>query len=338
MPERDRPALRARAFELLEARAPLSRASRAVDVFIVTLIVVNVAAVMLESVPAIGAAWARPFAALEIVSVALFTVEYLLRLWSCVEHPDGRYAHPLRGRLRYARTPLAVVDLLAVLPFYLGTIAGIDLRLLRVARLVRVFKLTRYSVAMAALLDVLREESASFGAALFILVVMLVFASAGIYYFERDAQPENFASIPAAVWWAVATLTTVGYGDVTPITTGGRFFGGCVMIVGIGMVALPAGILASAFTGRVHARRESYGEFVDRALADGRISEQDRHRLERAREDLGLSREEARRILSRVAREMLAHEGVCPSCGAVIGRQRAPGAELGGPAGAAPHG
>ncbi|MCC7410561.1 MAG: ion transporter [Gammaproteobacteria bacterium] len=313
---------RRRAYALLNDTATHHHGSRVVEVALVALIVGNVIAVMLESVPALGLSYTIWFRTFEIVSVLLFSVEYLCRLWTSVEDPNGHYAHPLRGRLRYALTPLAIIDLLAVLPFFLGMILPLDLRFLRVARLLRLAKLGRYSRAMTALLGVIYEEIDAVLAACVILVVALVLAAAGIYLFEHRVQPEHFASIPAAMWWSVTTLTTVGYGDVTPITTGGRFFGGCVMIVGIGMVALPAGILASAFSERLRTRRESYAVIVDRALADGRITEDDRHRLEQARDQLGLSREEALRILSRVAREMLVHEGVCPHCGHVIGRRR----------------
>jgi len=231
------------------------RIVRALDLSLAALILLNVVAAILETVPAIEARFGKALYAFDLFSVAVFTVEYAVRVLLCPDDPSGRFSRPVAGRLRYMATPMAVVDLLAILPFYLGAFAAVDLRFLRVLRLFRVFKLTRYSAAMAILLSVLRQEAASFGAALFILAVVLVLAASGMYLVEHDEQPEAFGSIPAAMWWAVATLTTVGYGDVTPATGMGKLFGAVVTVVGIGMVALPAGILASAFSDRLRRRR-----------------------------------------------------------------------------------
>lgn len=306
--------LRGRLYLLLESGAD-RRGVHLVDTALVLLIGLNIAAVMLASIPGIGERHAAAFERFEILSVLVFTLEYATRVWISIEH-GGRFARPLLGRLRYALTPMALVDLLAIAPFWLGLFINLDLRLLRVLRLLRIFKLSRYSSAMNALIEVVSEEAGVIGAWLMILLVMLVLAAGGIYLFEHRAQPEAFGSMPAALWWAVATLTTVGYGDVTPITAGGKLFGGVVMVLGIGMVALPTGILASALSEHLRSRRESYGETVDRALADGRISAADRHRLEAMREELGLSREAARRILTRMVREALpGAQPNCPHCG-----------------------
>jgi voltage-gated potassium channel len=145
---------------------------------------------------------------------------------------------------------------------------SVDLRFLRALRLVRVFKLTRYSSSMTLLLKVLRDEAQSFGAAFFILIIVLIFASSGIYLFEHEVQPESFGNIPQAVWWSVSTLATVGYGDVIPFTVGGKIFGIVIMIIGIGIVALPAGILASAFSEQMRLRRVEYEELAQEILED----------------------------------------------------------------------
>ena len=175
-----------------------------------------------SSIPEIGQAYRAWFQGFEAFSIAVFTVEYVLRVWSAIEQTYPRYKHPLWGRLRYAASPMAVIDLLAVLPFYLSFLLPIDLRVLRVLRLVRMFKLTRYSPAMNLLLAALREEVQAIAAALFVLLLLLVLASSLAYLAEHEAQPAAFGTIPQAMWWAIVTLTTVGYGDVVPVTPLGK--------------------------------------------------------------------------------------------------------------------
>lgn len=225
---------------------------RYTDAFILTLILANVTAVILETVDTLAAQYGTFFWYFEIFSVVVFTVEYVGRVWSSVE--DGDYDDPVTGRLRFAARPLVVIDLLAILPFYLlllgPTISFFDLRILRVLRLVRLLrliKLARYSESIRAFGVVLRRKKPDLVIALFANTLMLVFASSVMYYVENEAQPEAFGSIPETMWWGVATLTTVGYGDVTPITPVGKFFAAIVAVLGIGMFALPASILASGF-------------------------------------------------------------------------------------------
>jgi len=293
--------LRQRAYQAMEVRAPGDRLGRVLNLALVTLILVNVLAVILETVPSLEARYGAVFQTLEVVSVAVFTLEYLGRAWWAVEDP--RYRHPVWGRLRYLVTPLALIDLVAILPFYLAQFVGLDLRLLRLLRVLRILKLSRYSPAVTVLADVMRDERDSLLVTFMVLITILVFASSGIYLFENEAQPEAFGSIPAAMWWAVATLTTVGYGDVTPITPAGKVFAALVTLTGIGMVSLPAGIIASGFTEALRQRREEYAEQVDEALADGRVESSERARLDALREELGLSEREAARIERRARRQ-----------------------------------
>ncbi len=302
-------------FQALRGRPALVRT---LDVSLLALIVLAVCAAILETVPSVRERFGAELHAFDVFSVVVFTIEYVLRLATCTAHPSGRFGEPVRGRLRFALTPMALVDLAAIAPFYLEALLPVDLRFLRVLRLFRIFKLTRYSAAMSILLGVLRDEARSFGAALFILMVILILAASGIYLVESDVQPEAFGSIPAAMWWAVATLTTVGYGDVTPITAGGKVFGAIVTIVGIGMVALPAGILASAFSDHLRRRRESFAEQVGEAASDGAISAAEARELEAMRTDLGLGEDEAARLVAS-AREEAAATGTCPHCGKALG-------------------
>ena len=309
-------ALRARVHDVLERSEEKRGLSRQVDIAIATLIALNVLAVILETVGPLRERYGPWFDAFDAFSVLVFTAEYAARLWSCVEEP--RYADGWRGRLRYALTPMALVDLLAILPFWLGHLLDADLRFLRALRLLRLFKLTRYSASMAMLGDVLREEAGTLLAGFFVLFILLILAASGAYMVEHRAQPEGFGSIPQAMWWALVTLTTVGYGDVTPVTAAGRVFGGLVMVIGIGMAALPAGILASGLTSQLERRRHDMRERFRAALRDGPVLDlEDTRRIEALRRSLGLSADAARRIHEEVAREA-ERDGLCtcPRCGA----------------------
>jgi voltage-gated potassium channel len=177
----------------------------------------------------------------------IFTVEYILRLWTCTI--NIRFKKPVIGRLGFAATPMSIIDLMAILPFYMPMLI-FDLRFVRVLRLFRLFrlfKLGRYSESLKKFGNVLKSKREELGITVFIVTMLLIFASSVMYHFENEAQPVAFSSIPKAMWWSVATLTTVGYGDVYPVTNIGKLFGSIIAILGVGMVALPAGILASGF-------------------------------------------------------------------------------------------
>lgn len=288
--------------------------SRYLDVALILLIAVNVLAVILETVESIEIRYHALFWWIEAVSVAVFSVEYIARVWVAVEDP--RFQDSPHPRLSYALSPMAIIDLLAILPFYLGFFVQFDLRFLRVLRLLRILKLTRYSSAMSMLLEVFREEANAFFAGFFILIVLLVLAASGAYLAEHHVQPDKFGSIPAAMWWAMATLTTVGYGDVTPITPAGQLFGSLVAVVGIGMAALPAGILASGLADRLRRTRQEMALQFRTALEDGVIDEDEEQELETIRRELGLSKRMVEEIRADIqnAREA-AEAGHCPHCG-----------------------
>ena len=309
----DQTPLRQRVYDLIENPDRSSAASKLIDLGLILLITVNVVAVTLETIESLYTAYKPAFAVLEIVSVAVFTVEYLLRLWVCAEEEPHRSA--ASPRLSYATTPMALIDLAAILPFYLSAIFAIDLRFLRVLRLLRVFKLTRYSSAMTMLLNVFREEASAFFAGFFILFVLLILAASGAYLVEHQVQPDKFGSIPHSMWWAMATLTTVGYGDVTPVTALGKVFGGLVTIVGIGMAALPAGILASGLADQLHRRRDDLRDQFRLALEDGVIDMEEAAEIERLRKELGIGKDIAEKI-HREVMERQVSRCTCPECGA----------------------
>lgn len=234
--------------------APEDTLGRAFDAVIIALIALNTLAVVVETIPGVEASFGPWLRAFELVSVVIFATEYVLRLWSITAEPQ--YAHPVRGRLRWMATPFAVIDLLAILP---ALLFAVDLRFLRVLRVLRVLKLGRYSESMRILTDVMRRSGRELLTSLFLVGLALLITSSLMFYAERDAQPETFSSIPAAMWWAIVALTTTGYGDVVPITALGRILGGATALLGVATIALPVGILSSAFVQELDARRKKKG-------------------------------------------------------------------------------
>lgn len=236
--------------------------SRRFELFILSLIFLNVIALCLETVNHIAQQYHVWLQAFDVFSVAIFSGEYILRIWSCNINP--KFAHPLWGRLKYAFTTLALVDLIAIIPFYLpfllpfiGLEKIFDLRSLRSIRLFRLFTLFRYSKTLSLFRRVMWDKRQELSVTLFFLVFLLMFAASLMFYAENKAQPDNFSSIPASMWWAIATLTTVGYGDVYPITPIGRFFASIIAVLGIGLFALPTSILGAAFVEEVENNRRN---------------------------------------------------------------------------------
>ena len=247
--------LRKRICEILDVGKPGDTLSRNFDIFIISLIGLNVIALILESIESIHNLSPKIFSGFEYVSVIIFSLEYILRIWSCVEKPV--YRKPITGRLRFSITPLALIDLLAILPFYLP-FTGLDLRFLRAVRMMRIFrvaKIGRYSQSLRLLQRVLTQKKEQLISTVFILFMLLIIASSMMYFAENRVQPEKFSSIPATMWWAVATLTTVGYGDVYPITHIGKLIASIIAILGIGMFALPTGILGAGFVEEIDRQR-----------------------------------------------------------------------------------
>ena len=250
--------MRRRIYEVLDVGRTGDWLSQVADVVLILLIVSNVATLVVSTDHSIYNAAPRFFLWFEGISFGIFTVEYALRLWSCTANP--RYAHPVNGRLQFALRPLMITDAMAVLSYFLILLLppeiGVNLVALRALRLVsRTARLTRYSPGLQALAYALTSRKNELLAVVSIVVVLLLLASSLMYFAEQSAQPNEFSSIPAAMWWGIITVTTVGYGDVSPVTPLGRLLAGVIALLGIGIFALPAGILGSGFMEQVNQRR-----------------------------------------------------------------------------------
>jgi voltage-gated potassium channel len=248
---RPAPSARRRLFDILEVTRYGDRTAQAVEALIILLILGNALSVVLETVPslAIYQGW---FRLIEHFVLAFFTLEYVARVWVCVERLELRGLPPWRARLRYMLSPYALIDLAAILPFLLEPFLGAAPEFLALLRLLRLFKLARYSTALTSLGRVLRSEARPLAAAAFVMMIVIFFSAMLVYFAERSAQPEAFSSIPATMWWAIATLTSTGYGDIVPVTPLGKILGGLTMTLGLVFYALPVGIVASGFTAELH--------------------------------------------------------------------------------------
>ena len=274
-----------------------------VDTFIMTWVVLSVVAVVLESVASIHYILNLEFIILDTIAVAIFTLEYLLRIYTVVESPEHK--HAFFGRFKYARSGSAVVDLLAVLPFFLEALLHhlFDLRFLRVFRLIRLLKLTKYTGSTSTLFTVIKREWPVMSSAVFIMMLLVILTASLGYLFEHDAQPEKFDNIPNSIYWAVITLASVGYGDISPVTVPGRLMTIILALLGIGIFAIPAAILASAFGDQLRIERETLMNELYVMLSDGHLNEEEKETLEREAKRLHLSQDEVNRLIDRVHRE-----------------------------------
>ncbi|MCK5823776.1 MAG: ion transporter [Ichthyobacteriaceae bacterium] len=227
------------------------------DNFIIPLIVLNVLAVIAESYPHLEEKFHDFFYYFEMFSVVIFTLEYLLRIWVAPLIYTNKT--PFIARVKFIFSALAIVDVLAILPFYLPFVLVFDLRilrLLRLLRLLRVLKLSRHSESMMLIIRVLKKTKKDIGVTIFVVFILLVVSASLMFNIENEAQPVAFSNIGQGFWWAVATLTTVGYGDIYPVTALGKFISGFIALMGIGLVALPTGIISSAFIFELEERKK----------------------------------------------------------------------------------
>lgn len=222
--------------------------------FIYALIVLNIIALILESYEKLNAEYSDIFYYFELFSVAIFTIEYFIRIWVSDKTKEDK-----KERLNFAFSTMGIIDLIAILPFYLPFIFPIDLRIVRILRLfrlLRIFKLGRYSKSLKTIRYILKETKSELSITVFVTFVLMILSSTLMYYIEHDDQPEQFANIGDAFWWSIATLTTVGYGDVYPVTGLGKLLSGVIALIGIGFVALPTGIISSAFIDKIQSEKK----------------------------------------------------------------------------------
>lgn len=237
-----------------ENRLPLNRIFH---ISIMALIFFNVLFVILGTVDDLAEIYGAFFNAFEDISVIIFTIEYLMRLWSCTSNAE--YRHPLIGRMKFAFSPMMLIDLFAILPFYIPLFIDSDFTILRVFRLLRIFclfKLGRYSDSYRLISRVIISKKEHLIVSLALVFSLLIISSSLMYYIEKEAQPAVFSSIPATMWWGIVTLTTVGYGDAYPVTLAGKILSGAIALTGIGLFALPAGLLATGFTEELHNKKK----------------------------------------------------------------------------------
>lgn len=275
------------------------------DTFIGIWVIISVLAVVLESIQSVSYLINLEFVILDTVAVAIFTVEYLMRLYACVEEP--RFKHGLLGRLKQARNPATLIDLLAILPFFLEVLLSsvLDLRFLRTFRLARLLKLTRYNDSTKILTTVIAREWPVISASAFIMILMVVMTASLGYVFEHEAQPEKFDNIPNSVYWAVITLASVGYGDISPVTAVGRFMTVVMALLGIGIFAIPAALLASAFGDQLHKEREMLKTNLRNMMKDGHLDESEISLLRSEAKRLHITTEELNALLEHVHNERI---------------------------------
>ena len=293
-----------RIFEILEKGQVGDRLSLRCDLFLSILIVVNLIAVCLETIDSLFLEYKTIFVAVELVSVSIFSIEYVLRIWSRPSAPDEYGKTATSKRLGYIFSFTGIIDLLAILPSILPLLlGGVDLRWLRILRLMRLLKFSHYSSALEDLFSAVQHERRSFAATLYLLILAILISSSLIYVFEQNVQPEHFGSIPDAMWWTVVTLTTVGYGDIVPITVAGKLVATLTALMGVCVVALLTGIVATGFTNQVSMRRNQLEAEITSALSDGVISKDERKKIEDLRQQLKISEEDALAIINYISRE-----------------------------------
>ena len=292
-----------RLYEVLEPAVYGDKTSRNSDLFFTVLVIINVVSVTLESVNSLYSNYQHVFRYLEIVSVIIFTIEYFGRLWSAPSQDTDNQSlsNNFKHRIRYIFSFNGLVDLVSILPFYLQSIFPyLDLRILRTLRLLRILKLSYYNSAFKDLFEAIFEERKSFYAASYLFIVVLIVSSSLIYFAEHKVHPTGFKSIPGSMYWALITLTTVGYGDITPITPVGQFIAMLSAVFGVVVVALITGIVASSFNSQMERRKIIFEDQVRQALLDGVLDQNEKDALESLRKRFGMSKRRAEDLIKQL--------------------------------------
>lgn len=294
--------LQANVLRILEPAVLGDKASRLWDISLFSLVILNLVAVALESVPGLQSRYGNSFYNFELFSVIVFSIEYIARVWSAPAKKEVDVSSsPVKARLRYIFSFYGLIDLVAILPFYIQAFfPGLDLRVLRALRLLRILKLNHYNSALDDLFGAIVEEKKSFMTTLYIFSVAFVLSSSLIYYAEHKVQPEAFRSIPDAMYWSIITLTTVGYGDVSPITVFGKSIAAITAIFGVVVVALLTGIVANAFNAQMARRKIIFEDQVRDALLDGVLDSDEEASLDALRKKFGMSKIQADALIEHV--------------------------------------
>ena len=252
----------------------------------------------MESVSSLGTKYGTAFLIFEMFSVTIFGIEYISRIWCMAANEASSHSSPFRRRIEYIFSFTGLIDLIAILPSLLPLLLGeIDLRWLRVLRLARLLKISHYSTALEDLIAAIQSEKSAFGAAMYLFFIALFTSSSLMYVVEHQAQPEHFSSIPTTMWWSLITLTTVGYGDVSPVTPIGKLIGAITAVMGVCVVALLTGIVATAFSNQITRRQDIFEAEIVAALSDGVITQDEMDRITQMQEELGMSDEHTKAII-----------------------------------------
>ncbi len=296
--------LRQKVYALVNETPDSGKLHEIFEFIIVIWILISVASVILESVDSINYYFHVEFIIIDTIAVAIFSTEFLMRIYSCTEDP--KYQHWLAGRINFSRQFSSLIDIVAIAPFFLESLLDhlFDLRFLRVFRLMRLFKLGRHSAATKSLFYVIQREWPVMKAAIFIMLMLVMLAACLGYLFEHEAQPDKFENIPQSIYWAVITLASVGYGDISPVTPAGRTITIILALLGIGIFAIPAAILASAFSDQLRIERETMKQELYEMLGDGKISAEERMIIDAEAKRLHLSKAEVDRLLEKAKIEL----------------------------------
>lgn len=289
--------------EVLQNATYEDQTSKYVDNFLAALVVINIIAVALESVTSIYIRFSQYFDLIELISVLIFTIEYFLRIWSAPIQAENKntLGDSLRQRWKYITSFTGIIDLVSIVPFYVQTIFPyLDLRVLRAFRLLRILKLSNYNSALEDLFEAILEERKSFYAALYLFVVVFIVSSSLMYFAEHRMHPDGFKSIPESMYWSLITLTTVGYGDITPVTVAGKVIASASAIFGVIVVALITGIVVSSFNSQMERRRLIFEEQVRKFLLDGMLDRSEEAALDALRRKFGMSKRRANELVEQI--------------------------------------
>ena len=293
--------LKHRLLHILEGDPAAGKPGRFVQSALIALVIANIVSIILESVHHLHTDYLAYFHGFEVFSIVVFTIEYLARFWTASEKHEDQ---PWLARRKYALSFFGLIDLISILPFYLQFfVPGTDLRILRVVRLLRTFKLSHFNSAIEDLFSALYHARASVYSTIYLFLIALLLTSTAMYHVEHELQPDKFGSIPAAMYWSVISLTTVGYGDVTPVSSLGKFISAITAFLGVSSVAMLTGVVASAFANQVERRKVLLEAELRMAMQDGELSHEESALIRKMKREFNLSDELVHAMTEQVRRE-----------------------------------